>query len=361
MKWSHFRAFRPVCPVCRPASPSAPFALQVAAVAEEDELGIQQGVLQCSNPHCWREYPILDGIPLLIPQLREYITENVFHLVLRNDLSEANESILGDCCGPGTWFDLTRQHLSSYTWDHYAEFDPQERHQTPAPGSLGRLLSCCWPWLEPLPPGPLLDVGCSVGALTWKLAERTTEFLLGIDLNFAMLRLAQSILRTGQVRYSRRRVGVVYDRHEFPVPTPGAERVDFWACNVEALPFASDTFSAAVAMNVLDSVRSPVDLLRSINVALQPGGKLLLSCPFDWSAAVTPIESWLGGHSQRNPQGGASAPMLEALLTPGSHPWSLPDMRITHRSEEFPWTVRMQERSVIQYQPLVLAAEKLTP
>ena len=87
--------------------------------------------------------------------------------------------------------------------------------------------------------------------------SRPRNWCLGIDLNFAMLRLASEVLRTGRVSYPRRRVGVVYDRREFPARFANAESVDFWACDAAALPFPAGTFSLAVNMNVLDCVSSP--------------------------------------------------------------------------------------------------------
>ena len=46
-------------------------------------------------------------------------------------------------------------------------------------------------------------------------------------------------------------------------------------------------------------------------------GGLVLTTPYDWSAAV-PVDAWLGGHSQRGPHQGSSEPILRGLLTPGT-------------------------------------------
>src|SRR5690606_26253462 len=113
----------------------------------------------------------------------------------------------------------------------------------------------------PLPEGSTLDVGCSMGRPAFELAERRAGLVLGVDLNFAMLRVASRALREGVARYPRRRVGLVYDRREVPLSFPGAERVDFWACDALALPFADDTFALATSFNVLDCVVDPRDHL----------------------------------------------------------------------------------------------------
>jgi SAM-dependent methyltransferase/uncharacterized protein YbaR (Trm112 family) len=346
--------------VCRAADDrQAPLA--IGQVAREAGGHILEGVLHCSHPGCQREYPILDGIPLILANLRQYVSDNLLALWGRRDFSELTESLLGDCCGPNSTFDQLRQHLSFYAWDHYGEFDPRETADEPQPGSMLRCLQAGRQLAEPIPPGPILELGCSVGRGSLALAEQSQELVLGIDLNFAMLRLAAEVLRTGRVSYPRRRVGVVYDRREFPVRFAHAENVDFWACDATALPFPPGRFALAVNLNVLDCVSSPVDLLISLARILHDGGKLVLSCPYDWSAAATPLESWLGGHSQRSPSAGASEAVLRALLTPGAHPAALGRLELVAEQEHFPWHVRLHDRSTMQYCVHLIAARLALP
>ena len=55
-------------------------------------------------------------------------------------LSDYLESLIGDCCGPNSAFEQTRQQLSSYAWDHYGDLDPAEAGGEPRPGSMLRRL-----------------------------------------------------------------------------------------------------------------------------------------------------------------------------------------------------------------------------
>jgi len=331
--------------------------LRLGSIHREEDAGIVEGVLLCSNAACQREFPILDGIPLLLPALRAYVRDNIFSLVSRDDLGAVSESLLGDGCGPGSPFDTVRQYVSSYAWDHWGDLDPKEPPGEPRPGSIVRLLNAGLEAAGPLAAGPLLDVGCAVGRTTFALAEQSEELVLGIDLNFALLRVAAQVLRRGRVQYPRRRVGLVYDRREFPVQLARAELVDFWACDATALPFAAGTFSGGSCLNVLDSVAAPADLLRSLGRGLTPGGKAVLACPYDWTASVTPVETWLGGHSQRGPDGGASEPVLRALLTPGGHPWASERLRLVREIDRVPWHVRLHERAAMLYQVHLAVAE----
>ncbi len=353
MRPGHLEALGPVCPVCRTGETNR---LALVSVFEEEDCQVVQGLLRCPNPGCQREYPILDGIPLLIANLRGYMAGAIDQIDAREDLDPAIEGLLGDCCGPGSSYDTTRQHLSTYAWDHYGDLDPAETGE-PRPGSVLRVLERGLELAGGLPEGPVLDLGCAVGRSSFALAAGGDRLVLGVDLSFPMLRLASEVLRRGRVRYPRRRVGIVYDRREIPVSFPGSEVVDFWGCDALDLPFPDGTFAAIVALNVLDCVASPHDLLASLPRLLKPGGKAILSTPYDWSPRATPIEAWLGGHSQRSENAGASEPVLRALLTPGAHPASIEGLQIVAEERDLPWRVRMHERSSVEYRVDVVVVE----
>lgn len=353
----HFETLRPVCPVCRPAGETG-FPLRIAQVAREENAHIVEGVIHCSNENCLREFPIVDGVPILVANIRQYVSDNIGALSGRRDLGTLVESMLGDCCGPNSAFDQSRQHLSSYAWDHYGDLDPKEPAGEPRPGSMLRTLKVGLEAAGPLPPGPLIDVGCSVGRSSFALADTSQQLVLGVDLNFPMLRLAAEVLRQSTVRYPRRRVGLVYDRHEFPARFVNQDNVDFWACDAAALPFPAGTFALAVSLNVLDCVYAPRELLASIGRVLQEGGKAVLACPYDWSPAATPLETWLGGHSQRAPQAGDCETILRSLLTPGSHPNSINTLKLMAERDNLPWQVRLHERSTMTYKLHLVAAER---
>ena len=356
MRRQHFELLKPVCPVCRGLNTE--FPLRLAHLAAEVDGHILEGALHCTNDNCQREYPILDGIPILVTNIRQYIGDNILAIYGRRDLSSFTETMLGDCCGPNSIFDTTRQHLSSYTWDHYGDLDPQEPPQEPRPGSMLATLEAGRQLARPLPSGAILDVGCSVGRSTFDLAEKSSEFVLGVDLNFPMLRLASEILRCGTVRYPRRRVGIVYERREFPARFNNSEQVDFWACDATALPFPAATFSLATSLNVLDCLQSPREFLLSLANVLKPGGKTVIACPYDWSPHATAIEAWLGGHSQRSPMEGSCEAALRTLLTPGAHPSSIHTLKLTGEHDQLPWHVRLHERSTMTYKLHLVAATR---
>lgn len=309
--------------------------------------------MHCKCEDCRQEYPIIDGIPIIVPDVRSYIANNIRQIHHRGDLSEEIEGLIGDALGPGSDLDQTRQHLSIYCWGHYGDLDPDERQDT----SLGSLVDCLARGFSlPIKPSaPAIDLGCSVGRSSFELAQQIGGLTLGIDLNFAMLKTAQNVLQTGRLSYGRRRLGLVSDRRDFPVELPAREQVDFWACDALSLPFATGQFSMVVAMNLLDCVALPRDLLAVIRAMLKKGGSALISTPYDWSPNATPVEAWIGGHSQRGPDKGAAEPLLRALLTPGAHPQSVDGFTIAGEIEDVPWMTRLHERSTVAYSTHLLA------
>ncbi len=330
-----------------------------------------EGVLQCTNPNCQSEFPIIDGVPIILPRLRAYVADNIFHIYARNDLTSITDSILGDCCSQGSVLDSMRQHLSCYVWGHYADLDPEEPPDALPKGSVVRILEQGLE-LESASnanhtgmTGPSLDIGCGPGRTTIALAEQSDQLALGIDLNFSMLRLASNLLRHGQVSYPRRRVGLVYDRRAFEVHFANLEGVDFWACDALALPFSDGLFGRATGMNVLDSVASPHSLLTSIARVLTPNGSAILACPYDWTATVTPVESWIGGHSQRGHHSGECVPLLRQLMTKldgnvldGDEVAREPFLQLISELDQLPWTVRMHDRSSMLYRVHLVHARK---
>jgi SAM-dependent methyltransferase len=330
--------------------------LVIGTVEREDGDVVVEGVLHCSDAECRCEYPILDGIPILVHPIRDFVSANFLHLTARSDLSGAAESLIGDCAGAGSPYDVTRQHLSTYVHGHFGDLDPEE---TSAPDtSVLEALERGLGLLGENVGHPVLDVGCAAGRSALELAARTDGLVLGADVSVPMLRVAHDVLGSGRVRYARRRVGMAYDRRAFDVHFPGADRVDFWACDALALPFAPGAFRFVAAMNLLDSVRSPLDLLRSIESSLAPGGASVISSPYDWSPSATPPECWIGGHSDRGPDRGAAEPRLRGLLTPAEHPQGVPGLRIAGEIESVPWTVRAHERHVVTYGTHVLALRR---
>jgi SAM-dependent methyltransferase len=230
----------------------------------------------------------------------------------------------------------------------------------PTPGAarrcLARLLTLAPPETSPETPlRRVLDLGCAAGRTSFDLATAHPEALvLGLDIHLGLLRLAATAAG-GQVSYPRRRIGLVYDRRRFAVALPDAARVDFWACDALALPFPPGTADLCVALNLLDCVPEPRRLLESLAAVTAPGGRVLLATPYDWSTRATPLESWLGGHSQRAPHAGAGEAFLRALLS-GEAPHAVAGLSWLAEEAAWPWQTRLHARSAVSYRTHLVAA-----
>lgn len=320
------------------------------AIEAEQDGHVLEGALVCPRGPCQCEFPILDGIPLLFADPRGMANASMHQISARHDLSAASRSRLGDCLEPGSAPDLARLFLSTYAFDHYGEFFPRGAATSTScdPGGVMRCLAAARSLAGEIPPGCIADVGCSAGRSTLELAMDGHP-VLGLDAGFGMLRLAQQVLRTGKGRADVRRGGMVYEPVEWHVPR-GSRGADFWCADACALPLPGASLAGVVALNVMDCLANPGAALLSWARALAPGGVLLLSTPFDWSGHATPIDAWLGGHSQRGPERGSSEAALRRHLA-----WAGFDII---GETDVAWGVRLHDRASTMYRSFVVAARR---
>ncbi len=303
-------------------------------------------MIHCSNTECWQEYPIIDGIPVLVIDPRAFLTNSQHHVLLRADLPDMLVGMVGDALGPGSDLDTTRQHLSLYAGTHFADWTSGgDQSQVPA------ILETGWSAL-PAQDGPAIDLGTSVGRGVWELAARHDGTVVGADLNFSMLRLGQQLLLEGRASYPQRRVGMVFDPVEVVLPDEMAsDRVDLWAMDCMALPFRGDQFAMATALNLVDCIPGPTDMIAETARILKADAGALFTTPYDWSPNATDPVGWMGGHSQRGPLGGAAEPVLAATLTQ----YGLNPLAEYH---DVPWEIRVHARSTMQYRLHVVACQR---
>lgn len=345
MRRGHFEAFQPVCPACRTSSAAHPLVLQT--VWEEQQDHVLHGLLGCPNPGCQREYPIIDGVPILFHHIRDGVGQQLLGLLARQDLPEPIESLLGDCCGPGSDFNAHRLHLSHYAPDHYGEWDSQPWKGV---GAIKRLSDAVFALAPPEPGGLSVDLGCTVGRSTYELAHHTGGLTLGFDLNLTTLRLAGQGLRNGFVQYPRRRVGIAFDRRAHPIHPPSPELVDFWAADALALPLPHHSVSNALSLNLIDCVSSPIAHVHGLGSLLRPGGRGWICAPYDWSTTATDLSQWIGGHSQRSDDRGDSPTRLLGMISPEQC-----GLRVEETCNQVPWQVRTNERSRTFYDNHLIA------
>jgi ubiquinone/menaquinone biosynthesis C-methylase UbiE len=129
----------------------------------------------------------------------------------------------------------------------------------------------------------------------------------------------------------------------------GSQLADFWCCDAANLPFAPATFAYAQSINVIDCLSSPHDALAEMARILRPKATAIIATPYDWSTSATPVEQWLGGHSQRGPHHGASEPVLRRMLEEVG-------LQIVSEQQSVPWRLRLHDRSTMEYAVHIVTA-----
>ena len=115
----------------------------------------------------------------------------------------------------------------------------------------------------------VLEIGCGSGAYALQLATVTGCSIVGVDINDAGIRNANTLAR---------------DRHL-------ADRVSFEQCDIsKPLPFPDATFDAAFANDVLCHIPERAELLEEIFRVLKPSALLLFSDALILGGAVSQQE-----------------------------------------------------------------------
>lgn len=355
MRIAHYEQFKPFCPVCSVAQPRAMLSLRIDSTVNGHVIS---GLLGCRNPHCLCEFPILDGLPILVPDPVAYINSQYQTLVRRADLSALINDAIIECQGPGAWDDATRQHISGSAWDHWSEFDPREQSDE-SPGAIAAIVDRAHSLYPHEHADSAIDVGCALGRSTFELARVSKGLVLGVDIHAGMIQKAASILQSGRLSYQRRSCGMLYDLREFEVPISDcAERVDFWIMNAGQPCIESEKMDCVNMLNVVDCTPAPIELIRSAAALVARGGVMIIATPFDWNPSVTPVHAWIGGHSPRGFFHGKSEEILRSILTPGSHPVSIEGFSIVAEERDLPWHVRIHDRAIMKYNLHMLIAKR---
>jgi SAM-dependent methyltransferase len=194
-----------------------------------------------------------------------------------------------------------------------------------------------------------VELGCSVGRIVSELAAGADE-VVGVDLHFGSLRRARRLLDGEEVRYNRRVAGRNYASARARGEQVEAGRVTLLCGDALDPPLVPGMFGRVVALNLIDSVNRPRQLLSVIDGLCAPGGEVILSSPYSWQSGIMDEDERLGGADP--------AAEVVAMLREGR---GLGARYEIEEEAEMPWTLRRDARSVVTYRIHYLRARKSQP
>jgi SAM-dependent methyltransferase len=289
---------------------------------------------------CGRRYPIIDGVPIVMASPAAYLRSEIATVVERDLPPEVAALLVAD--GPDeAHYARLLEHLSIYMDAHWGD------RAQPADGFAARALI---ERLATLPRVELaVELGCSAGRIVAELAVNADR-IVGLDINFGAVRRARHLLDGEPVAYGRRMIGRHYVRVEVAAGDLAvAPRRRQLVCG-DALdpPLIQGMFDRVVALNVLDSVRQPRQLLSVVDGLCAPDGEVIISSPYSWQSTVMEDHERLGG----------ADPAIDVaqILREGR------ELGARYRIEDeadVAWTLRRDARSTVSYRVHYLRARKL--
>lgn len=299
---------------------------------------------------------MVDGVPILVPDLRSWAGFQLDAVLRRRDLSADLQTLFGDAAGPDSGYERDRLALSTYAASHWG--DHHDAHQLARERTAGAVADAAIELLGKAR-GPLADLGCGPGRAAFELARSTKRPVAAIDLNFDFARMVAEIRATGEARYARRRLGLVYDSRRIVAGEYRDAEVTAWCADATVLPFADASFAGGLSLNLLDSVSNPLAHLQEAARVIEPGGKLVLASPYEWTSQATPIEQWIAGHSQRGPAGGASDVTMRQIFAPGAEFGQQIGWMIDGERDDVRWYLSTHERSAVEYRLHLLRLRRI--
>jgi SAM-dependent methyltransferase len=175
-------------------------------------------------------------------------------------------------------------------WSHYSEFfngpDATDAYEK-------------WAALFTPQKGWALDIGCSVGRLTFEMTK-THDRAVGVDTSLSFVRAARNLAARGALEFDLILEGRITEKRSCTLdPHYKLGSAEFIVADAMALPFRSNRFATANSVNVLEKVSDPALHLAEANRVMDKAdARFLFSDPFSWDETVSRPDQWLGGRNE---------------------------------------------------------------
>jgi SAM-dependent methyltransferase/uncharacterized protein YbaR (Trm112 family) len=314
-----------VCPGCR------------SHVHDGGELRIDVRTLERSGDtlvcECGRRYPIVDDVPIVMADPSGFVRTEILTIVER-DLPPAVAQLLVEDQPDDAPYARLLEHVSIYLDAHWGD-RAQPRPDGPGAGFAAQAVVDRITARASTRVSTAVELGCSAGRVVAALSAGA-DHVVGVDLHHGILRRARRLLAGERLAFARRVAG----RH-YTVATlsdgPRTDNVSLLCADALDPPLVPGAFDRVVALNVLDSCRSPRQLLAVMTALCKTGGEIIVSSPYNWQSSILEETERFGGADP--------ATALTAILRDGE----LGARYEIEDEAELPWTLRRDARSAVAY------------
>lgn len=327
---------------------------------------LADGVLCCSA--CGARFPVVCGVPVLLASVAGWVRNNYWFLLgfagemgaapsaalpLLKQLAAGDQGLPPRQLYDRRWSTRVAKFVSSYLISHHLGLEslellgPAQRRlarEAAATGGPHDVLAAMYGrHADAGGSGPVLDVGCSVGGMTARLAGED-RLAVGVDISFESLVWARALLTGRPGPLERVPVFTEGDNREYvPLAPRAGGRCEFVLAAGEMLPFADGLFRAAAGCNLIDVMDRPPRLLDEKRRILEPGGLLLLSTPF--------LHTTAGVSRCFAPEGLSPTEVLRGLLAERQ-------FELLEEADDVPWVLYHYRRRIDFYLTYCLAARR---
>jgi len=326
-------------------------ALQLGQVFKKEGDFVLEGFLVCSNADCGCAYPVLNGVPIVLRDIKEWWHSEKSRLSrITSDVRVIQDYFDAlDVSEPASYAE--RSLLSSYMELHYGEFSDAFAAIVPW-AETKQFWEAVVGMAQPEPETRYersLDLGCSVGRYTFELS-RLSDLAIGMDMNFKAVSSAAMFQQTQEVSYERRRHGRYFE--EMRSSYVPAQNVFFLVGDALDPPFDAECFDLVAGLNLVDNVKLPLVLIGQMDALLRAGGSLILGAPYEWRHDICEPSEWLENEE-------FDAPVIVQKIIEGS---MFPQMGLKYEVSQglidVPWTLRHHDRHWSMFLVHLLKARK---